>query len=114
MRNEKGFTLMELMIVIVIIGVLAAIGVPAYKGMTDKARKASCDANLRTVQTAVAMYYSEHGLYPADLTKATLSDVDGNAYIENVEDVAKCPVDGTAYEVDAAGDVSCTSTKHAH
>jgi len=63
MRNEKGFTLMELMIVIVIIGVLAAIGVPAYKGMTDKARKASCDANLRTVQTAVAMYYSEHGEY---------------------------------------------------
>jgi len=54
-------------------------------------------------------------LYPADLTKATLSDVDGNAYIENVDDVAKCPVDGTAYGVDAAkGDVSCTSTKHAH
>jgi len=45
LRNQKGFTIMELMIVIVIIGVLAAIGVPAYKSMTDRARKTACEAN---------------------------------------------------------------------
>ena len=47
LRNQKGFTLMELMIVIVIIGVLAAIGVPAYTGYVNKAKSATCDSNKR-------------------------------------------------------------------
>lgn len=41
-KNERGFTIMELLVVIVIIGVLAAIGVPAYNNMTNKARKTAC------------------------------------------------------------------------
>jgi len=40
---------------------LAAIGVPAYKNMTDKARKTACQANQRAISTAVGMYYAENG-----------------------------------------------------
>ncbi|MEA4882891.1 MAG: prepilin-type N-terminal cleavage/methylation domain-containing protein [Clostridia bacterium] len=113
-KNEKGFTLMELMIVIVIIGVLAAVGVPAYKGMTDKAREAACDANLRTVQTAVSMYYAEYGEYPANLLPATLADRDGNPYIENIDSLTTCPADKTTVYTLAGGVVSCASAKHPH
>ena len=61
LRNQKGFTLMELMIVIVIIGVLAAIGIPAYTGYVERATKAACNANARSLETAAGLYVAEHG-----------------------------------------------------
>jgi len=111
LRNQRGFTIMELMIVIVIIGVLSVIGVPAYKGYTDRAKKAACDAQIKTVKTAVGMYYADEGSYPGTLD-ATLLGV----YIDNIEDLIKCPADsGTTYTYAAAtGAVSCASTKHTH
>ena len=51
-RDQRGFTLMELMIVIVIIGVLAAIGVPAYKNYVTESKNNACAANKRTIETA--------------------------------------------------------------
>ncbi len=67
LRNQKGFTLMELMIVIVIIGVLAAIGVPAYTNYVEKARATTCDANRRSLSTANGLYYAENGEYAGDI-----------------------------------------------
>jgi len=52
-RDQRGFTLMELMIVIVIIGVLAAIGVPAYKNYVTEAKESACNANRNTIATAL-------------------------------------------------------------
>ncbi|MFY9134472.1 MAG: prepilin-type N-terminal cleavage/methylation domain-containing protein, partial [Bacillota bacterium] len=57
-RDQRGFTLMELMIVIVIIGVLAAIGIPAYNNYTKKAKTAACDAQKRSIATAVGLFYA--------------------------------------------------------
>lgn len=48
-RNQKGFTLVELMVVVVIIGVLVAIAVPVYSSVTERAEKNACHANLRTI-----------------------------------------------------------------
>jgi type II secretion system protein G len=111
LRNQKGFTLMELMIVIVIIGVLAAVGVPAYKGYTDRAKKAACDAQIKTVKTAVGMYYADEGEYPDGLTATNLGE-----YIENITDLITCPADSaTEYTYDEdTGAVTCGSDKHKH
>ncbi|HHY16401.1 MAG TPA: prepilin-type N-terminal cleavage/methylation domain-containing protein [Firmicutes bacterium] len=84
-RDQRGFTLMELMIVIVIIGVLAAIGVPAYNNYVNKAKAAACLSNRRTIATAMGLYYAEHTTYPP--TTADLVD-----YLDNVE-ALKCPME---------------------
>jgi len=107
LRNQKGFTIMELMIVIVIIGVLAAIGVPAYKSMTDRARKTACEANQRTIFTAVAMYYAEHGTYEV-VDDTTVANNAYASYLDNITAIT-CPgkTSTGGYAVDADGNVTC-------
>lgn len=65
-RNQKGFTLIELMIVVAIIGILAGIAVMSFSSVTDTARGAKVMADLRTIDSAIAIAVS---------AGATLSDV---------------------------------------
>ncbi|MBP5469249.1 MAG: prepilin-type N-terminal cleavage/methylation domain-containing protein [Candidatus Riflebacteria bacterium] len=56
MKNRKGFTLIELMIVIAIIGILAAMAIPNFKKARASARQKACYSNIRVIQGAVEMY----------------------------------------------------------
>ncbi|MFA4907183.1 MAG: prepilin-type N-terminal cleavage/methylation domain-containing protein [archaeon] len=64
-KNQAGFTLVELMIVIVIVGILAAVAVPIYQGNVKKAKMTECDAALGTIRTTLRVYYAGNGAYPA-------------------------------------------------
>lgn len=63
-NNQRGFTLVELMIVIVIVGILAAVAVPIYQANVKKAKMSECDAALGTIRTALRVYYAGNSKYP--------------------------------------------------
>lgn len=63
-NNKKSFTLVELLIVILIIGVLAAIIVPKIADISYKTKIAACKANLRSIRTALRFYCMRYGRYP--------------------------------------------------
>jgi len=68
--KRKGFTLVELAIVIAILGILAMYAIPKYQGMVEEARTAQAKAQLGTVRSALAIYYAKNsGKFPAQLNK---------------------------------------------
>jgi prepilin-type N-terminal cleavage/methylation domain-containing protein len=67
-ENESGFTLVELLIVIVILGVLSGIVVFSVSGISDRGTASACKANLSSVKVASEAFYAKGGTYAADLT----------------------------------------------
>jgi general secretion pathway protein G len=60
-EKDQGFTLVELLIVIVILGILATIVVFAVRGITDQGQKSSCKATAKTFEVAIEAYYANFG-----------------------------------------------------
>ena len=64
-RNYKGFTIVELLIVIVVIGILALLVITTYSGIQAKARNAKRQSDIAALQTQLEAFYSQNGYYPS-------------------------------------------------
>jgi prepilin-type N-terminal cleavage/methylation domain-containing protein len=73
-KKDEGFSLIELLVVVIIIGILAAIAIPIYIGVQNSAKDSAAQADLANAKTAVVAYYTNEGSYPAAINSATLSD----------------------------------------
>ena len=83
-KKDQGFTLVELMIVIVIIGILAAIAIPRFIGAQDRARISAAKAQLNSVRQALALYEMDHSAYPPDGS-------DWDAFVANLTSYVALP-----------------------
>ena len=100
MKNRKGVTLVELLIVVMILGALAAIALPRVSQSAGNARLRACETNVSMINSAIEMYFVDEGSYPA-----ALSDVTGST--EYFPDgVPECPLEGT-YTMNPNNRVTC-------
>jgi general secretion pathway protein G len=76
-RNSAGFTLIELMIVVAVIGILAAISIPLYGSMQQRARVSKVQADLRAIASAASAYQAHTGTLPPDIATLTASASNG-------------------------------------
>ena len=96
--DEGGFTLVELMAVVVIIGILAAIAIPNYMGQQDKAIDAAAMAQLRTAATSQQLYYVEQNAYAG-----TATELEAYGFRQGEQEVTVVAADASSYCMEAPG-----------
>jgi len=108
MRRRSGFTLVELMIVVLILGALAAIAIPRIMGGAQAARANSCHTNIDLLNSQLELYMANEGNYPATLAVMT-ADTD---YFPDGAPV--CPVTGNPYPDALTANNRVDDALHAH
>ena len=101
--NKKGFTLVELMIVVVILGILVAVAVPIFSAVTKNARKKSCKANMRVIKGNIETYQStgNNGEEVVFASDTVLSQTTPDEFMKLFDNKAlpTCPTGNAPYTV---------------
>ncbi len=110
-RKRKGFTLLEVLIVVIIIGVLAAIALPQYTNTIEKAKSAEATSTIGALRSSMERYWYDQGSFGTSYTRATdLDDLDidnpnddtGARYEYSLTDLSDISV--KTYTIDAKRD----------
>ena len=104
-RGNHGFTLVELMVVVLIIGILIAIAVPIFNAAKATAQKNTCYANQRTIEGSIQTYQARTGSMPATGVIGGTHDLISGGYIKSAP---YCPTGGTSaqYSINSSGTVA--------
>ena len=106
-RKLRGFTLIEMVIVILLVGIMAAIAIPKFVNLTTTAKQAAYDSGLGSLKSAVGIYLGENqGIWPTpnSVTAAmegTVTCVDNNATYGGIDTIEIADIEGV-YEVTVA------------
>ena len=96
--NEKGFTLIELMIVIAIIGILAAIAIPNFVSYRQRSYNSAAQSDLKNAMTTQEAYFVDNSIYATSTAKLTAA---GFKQSTNVTFVTPVPASATGYTMTA-------------
>ena len=112
-NRKSGFTLVEIMIVVAIIGLLAAIAIPNFVKARTQAQLNACIANLKQIQGAVEQWALEQKKAPT--ANVTITDISGNAtnFLKGaINSAISCPAGGTYAVTTVAANPTCTIAGH--
>lgn len=91
-KGERGFTLLEMMVVVAIIAILASILIPNFSRARAEAQTAACIGNMKTIATALELYYSDNQSYPSvsrtDIDPSLIANTLGNYLSQAPQDPA--------------------------
>lgn len=108
MKHREGFTLVELMIVVLILGALAAIAIPRIMGGAASAKANACATNIDMINSQVELYYANNSAYPTNLTTLT----NNTSYFP--DGAPQCPVNDANYPDTLTATNRVDASSHAH
>lgn len=122
--NQRGFATLEVILMVMVIGILASIAVPRFTSVTTAANTAKIQADLSTIDSAIAIYYMEKGKYPTSLSQLSnyvrgvegttpdLKPPTGSAYIGGT--ATEIPTGGYVLKAVSGGDATETTESRAY
>ncbi|HEY3347565.1 MAG TPA: prepilin-type N-terminal cleavage/methylation domain-containing protein [Nitrospirota bacterium] len=102
LRDKKGFTIIELMIVVGIIGVLASVAIPTFMGYQTKTRQSEAKINLSQIYVAETTHLTEYNRFVPDLREAGFSLIGNKALIYDFTATGPYTTSGTPPDVTAS------------